>query len=125
MDQLLKKQKNREAARKYYSNNKEAQRASHKKWVGDNKEYVLKKQRERKRDRKLVAIRLMGDCCSRCGGVFHPSVYEFHHISPELKSRDPSKLFSLSWSRILDELEHCVMLCANCHRLTHHEDNYD
>ena len=69
---------------------------------------------------KLQAIEYLGGACQECLGVFHPAVFEFHHLNPEEKDRDPSKMFQLSWERIKAELDKCLLLCANCHRLKHH-----
>ena len=89
-----------------------------------NKEYVLQKQREDKRKRKLWAIEYLGGKCSSCGETFHPAVYEFHHTDPSTKDRDPSKMLQLSLTRLTEELDKCVLLCANCHRIEHHGDKY-
>lgn len=112
------------ASREYYHRNKEACKARHSKWYSENKEYSLEKQRIKKRDKKLWAIEHLGGCCQSCGGKFHPSVYEFHHINPETKDRDPSKMMQLSHEKLQKELDKCVLLCANCHRIEHHGDSY-
>lgn len=59
--------------------------------------------------------------CSRCG-VTDPRVLDFHHEKGE------DKLFTISGTRreagserIMKEIEKCVVLCANCHRITHDE----
>lgn len=111
-------------ARKYYHNNKEKVQARHKLWVEKNKESLRDKQRLKKRERKEWAISYLGGCCSKCGLTFHPAVYEFHHKKPEEKDRDPSKMLQLSLERLTAELDKCILLCANCHRLEHHKDSY-
>lgn len=115
----------REHALAYYYANKEKCAEKAKAWRSKNKEYVLLKQKETKRKRKLEAIEYLGGKCKRCEGLFHPAVYELHHRNPNEKDRDPSKMLMLSWSRIKEELDKCDLLCANCHRLTHHEKNYE
>lgn len=79
-------------------------------------------QRAYKRKRKLDAIEYMGGTCNNCGGSFHPAVYEFHHTDPTSKDVDPSK--ASGYDKMYAELDKCVMLCANCHRLEHHKENY-
>lgn len=113
----------REAAQKYYRNHKEKQLERHKQWVLNNKEYIKISQRLKKRERKLEAIKYLGGKCNKCGGSFHPAVYEFHHRNPQEKDRDPSKMLQLSWTRLQEELDKCDLLCANCHRMEHH--NWD
>lgn len=119
-----KKEKLRQNSRNYYNNNKEARKVAHQEWVQNNKDYVRTKQRENKRLRKIRAIEYLGGRCNKCGKDWHPAIYEFHHTDPSTKDRDPSKMLQLSWKRITNELDKCVLLCANCHRLTHHEENY-
>ena len=114
----------REAALRYYHNNKERCAEKAKKWRSANKQYILEKQREDKRVRKLEAIAYLGGSCSCCGGEFHPAIYEFHHLNPDTKDRDPSKMLQLSWKRLVVELDKCRLLCANCHRFIHHGSNY-
>jgi len=46
---------------------------------------------------------------------------DYHHIFPEDKVKELSKLVNEMFSKekILIELEKCVPLCANCHRKVH------
>lgn len=90
------------------------------KWYAENKELVLQKQKEKKRARKQEAIAYLGGVCKECGEEFHPAIFEFHHRDPTTKDRDPSKLLSLKWETVKEELDKCDLLCANCHRLVHH-----
>lgn len=114
----------RAASRKYYHANIEKSAARAKNWRENNKEYVITKQREDKRKRKLEAIEYLGGKCQECAKYWHPSQYEFHHINPEDKDRDPSKMLSLSKFRLYAELDKCKLVCANCHRFLHHGGNY-
>ena len=116
--------KSNENARRYYHSNKESCALRAKEWREKNKEYVLSKQREDKRLRKLWAIEYLGGKCNSCKQEFHPAVYEFHHTDPNTKENDPSKMLQLSLVRLQAELDKCVLLCANCHRLHHHGDRY-
>lgn len=109
------------ASRKYYHTHKEECAERAKKWRETNKDYVREKQREKKRQRKCEAIEYLGGKCADCGNIYHQAVYEFHHTDPSTKGRDPSKLLQLSWERIKAELDKCVLLCANCHRMRHHD----
>ena len=110
----------REASKKYYHKNKEKQKTKHKEWSDINKDYIRNYQRESKRKRKLWAIDYFGGACNICKEVHHPSVYEFHHIDSSIKDRDPSKMLQLSLAKLTIELSKCIMLCANCHRIIHH-----
>lgn len=118
-------EKAREIARRYYYRVKAdpeksaARKARREVWYNDNKADLLLRQKEKKRNRKLQAIRYLGGTCTECGGEFHPAVFEFHHRDPVTKDRDPSKMLQLSWKRLTDELDKCDLVCANCHRLIH------
>ena len=112
------------AARKYYHANKEKCAERAKNYRAENKELIQSQQRLKKRARKLEAIEYLGGCCQSCGQKYHPSVYEFHHIDPTEKEKDPSKMLMLSWLRLAAELDKCKLLGANCHRLEHYKDEY-
>ena len=73
-------------------------------------------------ERKKQAINDMGGCCNDCGLKLkdsHYSVFEFHHLNPDEKDSDWSKLRLKSKKAIQEELSKCVLLCANCHRIRH------
>lgn len=68
---------------------------------------------------KEEAIRLKGNCCQDCKKSFPTPVYDFHHLNPNEKEHSIAKLFMGSWEKLLVELDKCVLLCANCHRIRH------
>ena len=102
-----------EYARKYYSENK-GYRVRRKKMVAVNNRNHYRRGRE-----KLDALKDVP--CADCGKKYPPYVLDFHHIDPSLKSGDiPTMLGQgYSWGRILEEVEKCVLVCANCHRIRH------
>ena len=61
--------------------------------------------------------------CAKCGDI-RPYVLDFHHINPENKKERVAKLISTHYSttnkEIQEEIEKCVVLCANCHREWHY-----
>jgi hypothetical protein len=76
---------------------------------------------ENSRKLKRKAVVLKGDVCFDCGQQYPDAVYDFHHIDPTQKDFSIGK--SRNWSKIEKELEKCVMLCSNCHRIRHfHND---
>jgi len=48
-----------------------------------------------------------------------PIVIDFHHVNPETKSFTIGQGTCRSNEQILQEVEKCVCLCANCHRRVH------
>lgn len=77
--------------------------------------------RRRSRQRKLDGIEYLGGKCVDCGGVYHPAIYEFHHLDPSIKDSDGSDFVQRRKETMLKELDKCVLLCANCHRMRHHK----
>lgn len=79
---------------------------------------------ERRLNNKLKAIEYLGGKCNHCGIVSeHRGIYDFHHIDKTEKEADPGSLMHYSWKRIQKELDKCILLCANCHRIEHEKDN--
>ena len=73
-------------------------------------------------ERKRKAINYKGNECTDCNlnlANSHYSVFEFHHLDPSEKDHDWTKLRLKSWTAIQMELNKCVLLCANCHRVRH------
>jgi hypothetical protein len=78
---------------------------------------VSSKQR-RDRNKKLMIDAMTP--CVKCG-FFHPSAMDFHHIDPKEKDKGVSELVRNGYAtkRIVEELEKCICLCSNCHRILH------
>lgn len=71
------------------------------------------------RDRKRMAVEYKGDVCNDCGVTYPDYVYDFHHLDGDTKTDNPSAILKRSWDKALEELDLCVLLCANCHRERH------
>lgn len=69
--------------------------------------------------KQKLAYEKYGSCCRLCGYDKCTRALEWHHIDPNQKEVEPKKVFSRSWERIQEELDKCVLLCANCHREVH------
>lgn len=61
--------------------------------------------------------------CNKCGEN-HPACLEFHHTDPLKKEVNLSAASTRGWSkkRILDEVRKCIVLCSNCHRKMHWDE---
>jgi len=90
----------------------------------DHKKYFINSVAKRRRKIREMAVQHLEGKCSRCGYSKYLEVLEFHH-------RDPSqKLFGIGqrgltrgWERVRAEIEKCDLLCANCHRELHAEQD--
>ena len=83
----------------------------------DRREYLIAAVAKRRRELKRRAVAYMGGKCFCCGYDKHVGVLDFHHVDPATKEFAISqKGLSRSWEKIQQELDKCVMVCANCHR---------
>jgi hypothetical protein len=61
--------------------------------------------------------------CTQCG-FDHPAALDFHHVNPSEKESLVSKLVSNGcFAAAMAEVQKCIVLCANCHRVHHHKEN--
>ncbi len=133
------KEKQKIADAKYYLHNKEKCFKRHKNYVEDNKEHVneygrdwrknnleaRKKQehlyytKRTQKERKMLQELQLNGCAicgyNKCGYALHE-----HHANPE----DKKFLVNVSGMRkpvkqIIDEVNKCILLCANCHGEIH------
>ena len=89
-------------------------------WYRDNRSRRQDAANKRNRERKKLMAKHFGGCCKDCGVSYPQYVYEFHHTDPKQKDVNPSKALSWSEERMWKELNKCVMLCSNCHKIRHH-----
>lgn len=87
---------------------------------GEYSKYTSDSQEYRRRN-KRNAVTYMGGKCVKCGGVFHESVYDFHHVDPTVKDVCVAYLMGRKFDGVKAELDKCILLCSNCHRLMHWE----
>ena len=76
-----------------------------------------------------TAVELMKKAkgCSNCGYNDNPDILHFHHINPETKINNISRMVGKNHSmeRILAEIDKCKLLCITCHHKEHGiKDNY-
>lgn len=80
--------------------------------------------RKRIKDVKIKMIEYKGCKCERCGLHLkdsHYSVFDFHHINPKEKDVNFDKIKYQKWEKIKKEIDKCMLVCSNCHRLIHAE----
>lgn len=70
--------------------------------------------------RAKVAIISEKSGCKLCGEK-NNIVLDFHHYDASTKKFGigDAVVKLLSWSRIIEEIKKCIVLCANCHRRVH------
>jgi hypothetical protein len=102
-------ERRKECRRKWYANNRTSEKAHVKRRKGKIKEWFWKYKNDLK--------------CSECGED-HPATIDFHHNQGN-KEQGISKMVAEGYSieGIKKELEKCEVLCSNCHRKKHFQQN--
>lgn len=86
----------------------------------DRKEYLNAATKRRRKEIKKKAIEYKGGKCQLCGYDKYEGAMDFHHLDPNKKDFAISaKGITRAWEKVKEELDKCVLLCANCHRETH------
>src|SRR5208282_531765 len=96
------KEKRRLASKRSYEKHKEAKR-----------QRALE---ARRRNRDFLQTYKASKGCARCS-IRDSRVLEFHHVGE--KEINVARAAGLGWSleRLMTEIEKCIVLCANCHRI--------
>ena len=73
-----------------------------------------------RRDLKQKAIEYKGGRCAICSYDKFNGALDFHHLDPKEKDFALSGSgITKSWAKVKEELDKCILLCANCHREVH------
>lgn len=67
---------------------------------------------------KQQAVNYKGGRCQSCGYNRCLMALQFHHLDPTQKDFEISQA-SLPWDLIKQELDKCILVCANCHTEIH------
>ncbi len=90
-------------------------------WYYKNREARIARKDRRRQELREWLHKLKRDklACEQCGEE-RPPALDFHH--PKEKERGIAEMVSYGYSRasIREEIEKCVVLCANCHRVEHY-----
>jgi transposase len=68
---------------------------------------------------KEKAVEYKGGKCNICNYDRCISALEFHHLEPSKKDFTLSQSMNIAWNKIEEELDKCILVCANCHREIH------
>ena len=86
----------------------------------DRQKYLIAAVHKRRRKVRLMSVEYKGGKCEKCGYDKCIDALEFHHKDPVLKDFSISgKGYTRSWKSVKEELDKCILLCANCHRELH------
>lgn len=94
------------------------QREYQQKWHSRNKR--PKRQQTSWLKRKEMYLAAKDKPCAICKQSYPPVVMDLHHKDPTVKDNHVSDMVrSSSYQKLQEEIDKCVVLCANCHRLLH------
>lgn len=88
------------------------------------REKAKQKTYERITKNKEKAVEYLGGKCLDCNGIFPQEVYDFHHVDPSTKEKELTSARFQSWDNYKKELDKCVLLCSNCHRIRHRKEKH-
>ena len=89
-----------------------------KRTYADRREYLKSAVSKRRKALRIMAVKYKGGKCSVCGYEKCIDALDFHHI----KGKDfglSADGMARSWTKTKQELEKCILVCANCHREIH------
>jgi predicted HNH restriction endonuclease len=93
-------------------------------WYEENKErHKANAKDTRKRNRDLWNEYKASLKCAQCG-FSHPGAIDFHHTDSATKEGEVSRLAGVgSYKKAYAEIEKCIPLCSNCHRILHWDEH--
>ena len=107
-DEEVRKRKNAQYSREHYIKNREV--------------LIIKNQERRKKQREEWYAFKSTLKCSKCG-FSHPAALDFHHVD----RTNHKSVFKLAkdgcYKAAMEEIKKCIVYCANCHRIHHHDKN--
>jgi len=107
-DKSVRKSKAKEYSRKHYEKTQE--------------ETKQRNAQTRKKGREAWNAFKATLACSNCG-FNHPAALDFHHEDPNTKTGNVHKFAGDGrYKKAYEEIKQCIVLCANCHRIHHHEE---
>jgi hypothetical protein len=80
-----------------------------------NKYYVARRRKRLKQE----AVEYKGGQCILCGYNHCDDALVFHHIDGDKNFGIAARGYTRSWSAVKEELDKCIMVCANCHAEIH------
>lgn len=83
--------------------------------------------KQKYQEKKNIVQELKSQCrCAKCGES-RGYVLEYHHVNPEEKENTIARLTSNNYTldKVYDEIQKCIVLCANCHREFHYLNSKD
>ena len=99
-------------------------------WVLRNKSKIYAYRKQRLYEIRVRLINELGGKCTKCGMVhdgMNTPAFDFHHIDPSTKefNVNMASINKYSLEKISEETKKCELLCSNCHRIYHWQQQFD
>ena len=86
----------------------------------NNSKSTNTRNREKRRENwQKIFEHFGGRKCQACGIESEYPIYDLHHKDPAEKDVGVGAIAHHSWEKVKAEVEKCVLLCSNCHRIEH------
>jgi hypothetical protein len=103
----------------YSADCKECHKEYNRQWYHKNRKRLIEKERARKRVARDWLREYKSTLqCQDCGNN-HPLVLDFHHRDEKIYDVSAMASNGNSIQKIMEEIDRCDVLCANCHRVLH------
>jgi len=94
--------------------------ATDKRKYSDRAKYLIKAVAKRRKKIREMAVDYKGGKCELCGYNKCIQALDFHHLDKFGKDFGISeKGYTRSWEKVKEEIDKCILVCANCHRELH------
>lgn len=114
------KEKSKQYSKQYYQKHKKEIKQYKKQYYQKYKEKLIRCQKKHYIESNKILVSLKINGCAICGYNECTEALEFHHVNSQ------DKKFGLDMHgirhnsfRVIEELNKCILLCANCHREIH------
>ena len=85
------------------------------KWSKEHKESMNKSQKQIRECRKAQILRAKDKPCHDCGIKYNSWQMQFDHRDPKTKCFNVGGAWTRSINSLVDEINKCDVVCANCH----------
>lgn len=91
-----------------------------KRTYADRAEYLKRAVTLRRRKLKQLLVQYKGGKCVLCGYNKYVGAFDLHHLDGTKKEFGMSvRGLTRSWTKLKEEADKCILVCANCHREIH------
>lgn len=104
---------------------KECSKTNQREYRKINGEVIRKRTVKNRTNNKKEFVNLHNNMCADCKISYPLPVYDLHHLDPKEKEYTPGHMFSRTFENAKEELDKCILLCANCHRLRHYYERLE